>query len=669
MKLKSFSVHDYRSINDSGEIEVEQRTALVGRNESGKSSLLKVLFGLKPAPGGQMLPLTLARDFPRDRSRRSFDEKTTVLKTQWVLDSSDRAALVKIWPRGGTTEHAEIERPYAGLPRVSLSPVISFQEVAAPGRQLVADIKPFLERASTREASPTPIPAQYGELVSAVEKIGEGSNWGTDVLARVGPLRQALSSTGAILPEVEVLLGKVENLATAIANDKELWVRARSQVIERMPMFVYLDEWDEVPGHHNIPSYIQRKVQSQLNANDRLFEKLLKVAELDAQELQTLLTQNHEERTLLTNRAGRVLTTTLRGLWKDREISVEFRVDAEHFDVLVSDKDTDALVPLDERSRGFRWYFSFFITFAADTQGGDKSNAVLLLDEPGLFLHATAQASLLKLFETFPNQIIYSTHSPFMIDSRRMGSVRTVNLRPGEGTIVSNSPTGDANTLFPLQAALGYDLTQTLFVGSENVVVEGVTDYWYLDAASDFLKEQGKTGLKRGLVLTPAGGAQKVPYMSALLAAQHLSVVVLLDSEPASATTAKEMIQQKIIRDDAVVFIGAAFSSAPTAGADVEDLLEADSYKRLVEESYARELDGKAIPWDDRIGRIVLRAEAALKNLGITFHKTRPARLFLQKMATAPASLITAAASERFERLFRLLNEAVERVAKREPFT
>ena len=390
----------------------------------------------------------------------------------------------------------------------------------------------------------------------------------------------------------------------------------------------------------------------------------------DAKELHGLLGQNHEERKLLTSRAGRVLTKTLQALWKDRKVTVEFNLDEKHFDVLVMDEDTQALVPLDERSRGFRWYFSFFITFAADTAGGDKSKAILLLDEPGLFLHATAQAALLKFLEQLPNQVVFTTHSPFMIDPARIDSVRTVNLVEGKGTTVTDVPTGDTKTLFPLQAALGYDLTQTMFVGNKVVLVEGVTDYWYLSAASDYLRENGRAGLLRDIVITPAGGAPKVPYMVALLTAQNLRVVVLFDAEPAGDAASLDLQKQRLIRPDGVVQIRAAFDPPARSDADVEDLLGEAVFQRLVEDSYKKEIAGRPVPWNPAIPRLARRAGEALKALGLEFHKTRPARLLLDRMAKDPSSVLDGQAIERFERLFRQINAAVEKLeaTDRRPF-
>jgi predicted ATP-dependent endonuclease of OLD family len=200
-------------------------------------------------------------------------------------------------------------------------------------------------------------------------------------------------------------------------------------------------------------------------------------------------------------------------LWKDRKLKIRFNLDGQHFDTLISDptETYDVEVNLNDRSRGFQWFFAFYVSFAADTSGGKAANAILLLDEPGLYLHAKSQGDLLKHFDDdFENQIIYSTHSPFMVPTHRLDSVRTVNIANKVGTTVTNNPTGDAKTLFPLQAAIGYDLAQNLFVGPNNLVVEGVTDYWFLTAVNTHLSDAGKISLSSDLTLTPAGGAQKI---------------------------------------------------------------------------------------------------------------------------------------------------------------
>lgn len=385
---------------------------------------------------------------------------------------------------------------------------------------------------------------------------------------------------------------------------------------------------------------------------------------MSPEKLQELLQSNDQEtRGQLANRAGAIVTTAIRKRWNDRKLKVRFNLDAQHFDTLISDPNStyDVEVNLDERSRGFQWFFAFYVVFAADTEDGEADGAILLLDEPGLYLHARSQGDLLRhLEDDFYNQIVYTTHSPFMVPTHQLDWVRTVNIGEEEGTTVSNDPNGDARTLFPLQAALGYDLAQSLFVGPNNLVVEGVTDFWILSAVSAYLKEQGKVGLDERLTITPAGGAQKIHYMVALLTSEKLKVLVLFDDEKDAKRTRDDLLKGKLIRSDNVVFASEAFENAP-AEADIEDILDPQVYDALVGEAYAQELKGKTLTLNDHVPRIARRYEAAFDVLSIDFHKTRPARLFLQKMANDPSSVLPAGSEGQFERLCKAINAALEK--------
>jgi hypothetical protein len=258
-----------------------------------------------------------------------------------------------------------------------------------------------------------------------------------------------------------------------------------------------------------------------------------------------------------------------------------------------------------------------------------------------------------------------------MIDPNDLASVRTVTLEAGSGTVVSSDLSGDARTLFPLQAALGYDITQTLFVGSKNVVVEGVIDFWYLSSVAEYFRAQNNPTLAQDIVLAPAGGAQKVSYMVALLAAQNLHVVVLLDSEPSTIATRDDLVKSKLIRTDAVLQVADAFAAPAPKEADIEDLIDESVFMALVNEAYKTELAGKALSPNKHIPRIVPRLEAAFTDISLQFAKSRVARLFIQRMATDPASLLIGGAEQRFATLLGQIGKAVAKLedAGREPFT
>ena len=117
MRLESFRVRNYRSINDSGEIAVSRITALLGRNESGKSNLLRALHSLNPIEGFSALkPI---KCFPRHRRLEECTDDTPVLSTTWVLDEDDKEALLEVVPRATDVERVTIGRSYQGKTRTA----------------------------------------------------------------------------------------------------------------------------------------------------------------------------------------------------------------------------------------------------------------------------------------------------------------------------------------------------------------------------------------------------------------------------------------------------------------------------------------------------------------------------------------------------------------------
>lgn len=676
MKLRSFRVRDYRSVNDSGSIEVGQRTALVGRNESGKTNLLLALESLKPADGWE--ELTFVKDFPRDRRRSKYSETIAFLETRWELTEQERGELGEIFPRAKDVTEVIVQREYRkkrlisfkGLPSLAVDQTLVGENLAKLGRSLTGSLRG--KTAAISSKAKQALTTLSDELNSGINR---PKDWADNARTAIDSFRGTLVSLQlSVSDQADNSLEEIKAHVEKIQHDNDAHNSAIRWVVTQIPTFVYLNDYPQVEGHQNINEFMHRRDQGIPTEADKNFAKLAKVADLDPDELARLLQQSYEERQLLTNRAGSVVTQKIRQLWTDRQLTIRFNLDAEHFDTLVSDPNAvyPVEVNLNDRSRGFKWFFSFYMTFAADTAGGPAEKAILLLDEPGLHLHALAQRNLLDHFKNdFDNQIIYTTHSPFMVPTEELSSVRTVNIDAENGTTVTNNPTGDERTLFPLQAALGYDLTQTLFIGEQNLIVEGVSDFWYLSSISDYLNDQNGSGFPPELVLTPAGGAQRVSYMVALLTSQRLRVLVLLDDEQQARNAGEELVKSKLTRDENVVFTSEAFDAPPTGGADVEDLLDPDVFHRLVEETYMEELEGKTLSLNSQIPRIVKRYQEAFKMIGLTFNKTRPAKLFLRRAAEDMESILPDVSRNRFTKLFRTVTDRMEAQVRRNraPFT
>lgn len=686
VKLLSFRVQQFRSINDSGLVslafsatedgEARSLTALVGRNESGKSNLLLALQTLNP-PGG-VKPLTMIKNFPRQRHKREWNEDLEFLETEWAFSAEEQSSLTAISTVFADALQVTISRDFKGLFYIRFGIRRPVFDTAAHETRL-RKLLPLLRGI----AGKLPDGDEKAAAISAVQALGARSapsrpvsSWCTALMEDAQALRDALGAAETMLSDdPDQLLAQVEEAARAVAGYEEAAREARNQVLRWIPQFIYVSEFPAIAGHQDIEDLLRRqshqgtwrsKEASDLDEAETNFLKMAKVAGFDPLELHDLGEGGHEERSQTLNRAGAVLTARLRERWKDRQLKVRFNLDGNTLDTLISDPNAtyDVEVNLDERSRGFRWFFAFYVTFTADTDGGNAHGAILLLDEPGLFLHAMSQGDLLNHFKRdFDNQIIYTTHSPFMIPPTEIGLARTVNISETDGTVVTNDPSGDERTLFPLQAALGWNLAQSLYIGPNNLLVEGVTDFWILSSVSEWMGSVGKGGLPKELALTPVGGAGKMTYMAALLIGQRLNVIALLDGDKAGQDAAREMVRNRLIQQKSVFFVGDAFGEQARE-ADIEDLLDPIVYEDLIRRAYKKEIGRSKLIINEKVPRIVKRFEMAFQAAGLSFDKGRPARLFLEEMAKRPAEIVTDASKARFAALFSLVTQRLEMTAK-----
>jgi predicted ATPase len=636
MELIKFQITNFRSINDSGEITVAKLTSLVGRNESGKSNLLLALVTLNPAGGPK--PLNEIKDFPRGRRLEECTDDTPVVDTHWKLSPAEADALYKTLGYVASITDVRIGRGYRPTPWVGLAvtrPTIDRAEVESVLRRLGPVLTPRM--GALEDPHKANSDGAWKRLEATVEKIDDPNAWASEAATAAAELRARLGEGAITLGEDEdKLLAELENKARVIGGFDQAHEAARTLVITWLPTFIYVSDFPELYGHQNLDQFLtQRGKDSTRKEAEDNFEKMAKVAGFNPQQLQTIR-EDHETRNQLLNRAGAVVTQEIRRLWKDRALKVRYHLDGPYLDTLISDPNAayDVEVNLDERSRGFRWFFSFYIIFAADTQGGNADGAVLLLDEPGLHLHAKSQGDLLKHLRTdFKNQIIYTTHSPFMVPPDAINIVRTVSIDADRGTYVTDAPTGDSRTLFPLQASLGYHLSQTLFVGHSNLIVEGVTDFWILSTVNAHLVASGV-----------------------------LALPVLLDDDNAGRQTQADLVKSKLLRDSAVMFVSDGFPDPKPPEADIEDLIDPVLYAHLVNHTYSQELAGKILTPNPNIPRIVKRYEEAFSAVGLEFHKTRPAREFMSRMGTNPDSVLPPTSAAKFAAVFKGVRDRYDRL-------
>lgn len=655
MKLEAFRVQNYRSILDSGWVELDDIAVVVGKNESGKTSLLRALLKFKPFKPD---PYSLDREWPRGR-RKERSPTCEVVTTRFALSPEQQAKLAAIDPGYVGVEGLEIGKTYEGKFRAKHLPH------TVPPERNGASANALLEGAISKL-----LIGKSAEVTRALR----------DVLAGVQPKLAAADGAKAreVLPEVKGQLVEAATItgdaplaqSAGVACDAVLaklaqspWDEAWKLVHAWIPTFIYMDDFLAFKGTAQLDQVKQRKDAGQLQDDDRTIITIMEMAGLDLDEEVTKGAQkDREQRMLDMNDASQTLTNEIATRWSQKKYEVQFNADGHHFVTFVKDELAKALVPLEERSKGFQWFFSFDMKFMYETEG-DFSGAVILLDEPGLHLHAAAQRDLLARLKAYAenNQLIYTTHLPFMIDMGRLDNIWVAEERPGEGTKVHNEwASADKDARFTLQAALGLSWAQSLFIGQKNLVVEGVTDFWFLSTLSTLLQEAGEVGLVEDLVVTPAGGASKVAYLATLLLGQDLKVAALLDSDDEGVKAQKQLTHNWLLTDSDVLMLGAVVGAEGTYA--IEDLFEPAYYLDHVKGAYAKELGGKTVKLPTKpTGSIVDRLAVYFVGQGLTFNKGRVAKRIMKDLASKQATDLPAATLDGFRKAIAAVNGIVAR--------
>jgi predicted ATPase len=620
MLLNSAQIRMYKSITDSTLVTFDPNvTCLVGKNESGKTAFLEGLYRLEPLPMGHPETFDGLRDYPRrsyTRDRQSVPG-TIVIEATFALEADDVEAVESVFGKdslsgGDIVVTKNYENKQALVPPANEERMAHHLVTTAGVDPNIADgvtsLKDLVDKLKGQVDAPQPVMDFKRQL--------EGKDYRQEVL-------KVLSA--------------------------------------RLPKFLYFDEYSIMPGRVSIQKLQQ--APNQLSAGERTALSLLRLAGVQAQEFTEA---KYEARKASLEAAANQLTDEVFEYWsQNKDLSIELDVDFKSpadqlgqppfLDIRVRNQRHRVTLNFGERSHGFMWFFSFLAAFS-EYRGKEK--IILLLDEPGLGLHAAAQGDLLRFIDerlAKEHQVIYTTHSPFMIEANRAQRVRTVEDVDHEGTKVSDDVLStSSDTRFPLQAALGYQLAQTLFLGPDNLIVEGPADYLYLQVMSDHLRSLGRTCLDPRWVIVPVGGLDKIPTFIALLGAQ-LNVAVILEVSAGGTQRVNSLVERGIIGGEKLIALN---ELAGMAEADIEDLFNTDFYLDLLSRSGAASVNPSQLKIK---GRVLRRIEAAT---GASFDHYQPARYLLEHQADLVKSF-DKATLDRFEELFRRANALLGPVAQR----
>lgn len=585
MRLINVKIEMFRNFVQAQTIDVEpDMTALVGKNESGKTTILKALHRLNPANATDT-QFDLTTEYPRwrlsrDRKRNStLAADTRPIGADFELTESDAAVLAEVLPAplpGGTicTAQRSYENKLFVWLRADLSLII---RKAAETADLTSDDLESLLESQT-----------LGTAVDAAKARAKELKADPDTALR----SKALSSFASALSKYSFLQGAAQ-----------LEQEALNAIAALLPKFFYFSNYDSLPGECDLTALAEKIANGEeLSPQENTVLALLAHA---GEEPKDFLDENYDSRKAELQAASLDLSRHAFQYWRQNtDLSVVF--DTDNVSVgqtprggdimhrllkieLRDGRHGDVETNFETRSAGFQWFFSFFAAFSA-YQESDES-VVVLLDEPGTSLHGEAQRDFVRFISeelAESKQTLYTTHSQFMVDPARYEKLRAVHDRatkedPDQGVEVTPiSLSADKDTILPVESALGYSVSQHLFIGAgQHLVVEGSSDFVYLQRLTEFLLGQGELGLDPRLSIIPVGGSGNMPAFVALLG-RRLSVSALIDGAKSNATyeRVKTAAEANGVPESSIVLCSDANHDLPR-DADIEDLFATKDYLRL----------------------------------------------------------------------------------------
>ncbi len=634
IKLTKAVIHKYKCIEKEQTIEIEPDvTVLVGMNESGKTSLLEALAKVNYFEQNDMdYKFNMTHDYPR-KQKKAAEKSKRPIEAVTLYYEIDNDLLDEI------SEDLGFEyccTTFSYTKRYDNSTTVNGISVDFP-----AFIKLKLEALHLDTQ-------KYGAMFTDI-KSKENFNVLMNKLKNDGEKDENL----LVLKKLESYFPSENKWDNPIGN--YIW---RYHIQPNIPKFMYYDDYYMLPSRISIDKINEKET---LENSEKTGKALLELADINVDSL--VKADSFEDYKAELEATQEAISEELFKYWTtNTNLRILFDIDkiedtdrtgqhiVDHIlDIRVENLRNRVSLPLANRSKGFNWFFSFLVWFEKIQENKDVPY-ILLLDEPGLNLHAMAQRDLLNFIESLSSeyQIIYTTHSPFMIESDKLNRVRTV-LEKEDGTHVSDClQEKDPNTIFPLQAALGYTIAQNLFVSENNLLVEGIADLVYLTIISNLLKSMNRTGLDDDITIVPVGGADKVATFISLLRGNELNMLCLLDTftEQSAKARLDNMVAKNIIKEKNILFYHDVLECD---FADVEDMFSDDDYLTLFNGAFSKKISSSDIDSSKPIMQ-----QLKEKNGKKEFNHYTPANYLAQNVGSLTLSDATL---DNFEKLFRTVNK------------
>lgn len=489
MIIERIQVKDYKSISELNWVLNDEISCLVGQNESGKSNLLELFEYLKPT-----IANSLNYEIHTTRSSDRYDnQKIPFIKFIFQFTETSRNKFLEVLNK------SKIDiKPYGDIKNLK-SFIIEINEDEANNQfyYLIWNNKQVLIKTFMTETSNV--------------RVSQGQNI---VNKRSVPINPNVIS--AVTISVEELLPNIIRL-----KEEDFTITYSNTVAEL------------VDGSHK---------------NSSLY-KLLKIAGLnDSAKIPKGKPQLRQYLKRLNKNLDKNFVKKYYS--QDSSVRLEFVHDSGTISLDIEDSTEGAYI-MEERSDGFKYFFGLIIEMASNFNNDNQT--LFILDEPGSKLHPSGQRDLLKYLEDLSetNNIIYTTHSPFLINRLYPNRVKIVERDIENGTIFKYK--GFSKNWKPMRSSLGLNIKDSFYYSDKALIVEGPEDLIFISSLIDYFNKNGDLDLNTDLFsFIDAGGESNLPSMVQIIMDDDRPTLVLIDSDSQS-TFNKLTKKVKSVNDNSVL--------------------------------------------------------------------------------------------------------------------
>ena len=603
MKMLRFRIQNYKKIEDTDWIHTDDITVFVGKNESGKSTIFRGLSKLNPSDDSKYDGL---KEFPRRRYSGEFkDENWPVSSVEFELDSDEQSELTEISPSFSKVSSVIVTRYYNNKYSISYDPVVSsFRKSTRDYVSMLEDWKGMMTKARAPEGKGEVLQPVRDKIISIIDSeissIGSPNDYIQTTEEQISTL---FSNINSQISEdwMETIFKNVVDAISSLHDKYKINSEISAVfdwVVANIPEFIYFDRYDVLDSAIHIDDFIRHLSEDPGEPKLRITKCLFEHVGLDVEKIRALDPNNEQktkeelermadERAIEMSSASQEMTQKFTSWWEQRKHKFRYHIDGKNFRVWVSDDLDPSEIELDQRSAGMQYFFSFYLVFLVEASG-EHANSILLLDEPGMQFHGTAQQKTVEFLNKISkdNQLLYTTHSPFMIDGDHLENVKIVyedESNYGVTKVSNDVWPKDKDSLFPLQVGLGYSLAQTMFYSKYQLIVEGLTDYVLLKAMNELLGHKSLTTLNEKIIITPAGGTRNIMPLAGMLIGEDVKIISLLDGDQPGLQKQKDL-KEKLLVDSVIIdtFTGKSNS-------EIEDMFEDNFYLNAAKTVYPKQ--------------------------------------------------------------------------------